>query len=303
MLTMRTLLFTFFVYASFAVALTNAAYFRARSSQGDSTGDENVETTFTRLLSAVSPRALHQLLHEYAPNTFKQGAFSSDHHTVEATHPRSPAMVSTIVHLAVRQATSGNDTTTTDAPTSTDSSTDSSSSTPSTTSDTPSTTSTDEPTTTSTEQTPTETTETPQDTPTSSSTLATTPTSTSTSTPASATETTETTDTTDTPSRTSSSSWHTSAFSSNVDSSITSTFSTSTTPTPTSKTSTFTSTLPGGIVTTVTEVAVVTPGVTDRDSTPTTDIGNLQTDSPAPIVRGPRFEILAGFLVGGIMLA
>ncbi|KAF2970396.1 hypothetical protein GQX73_g3242 [Xylaria multiplex] len=305
MLTMRTLLFTFFVYASFAVALTNAAYFRVRSSHGDSTGNENVETTFTRLLSAVSPQALHQLLHEYAPNAFKQGVLSSDRHAVEAAHPRSSAVASTIVHLAIRQATSGNDTTTTDAPTSTDSSTDSSS-TPSTTSDTPSTTSTDEPTTTSTEQTPTETTETPQDTPTSSSSaLTTAPTSTSTSisTPASATETAETTDITDTPSRTSSSSWHTSAFSSNVDSTTTSTFSTSTTPTPTSKTSTFTSTLPGGIVTTVTEVAVVTPGVTDGDSTPTTDIGNLQTGSAAPIVRGPGFEILAGFLVGGVMLA
>ncbi|GAW12758.1 hypothetical protein ANO14919_021290 [Xylariales sp. No.14919] len=315
--TIRTLLFTFFVYASFTVALTNAAYFGVRSSQGDSTGSEHVDDTvsqkgespaFSRLLSAVSPRALHQLLHEYAPNTFKHGIFNSDRYAAEAVHARSPALASTIVHLAVRQGTSGNDTTTSDAPAPTDSS--SSSSTPATTSDIPSTastTSTDETTTTA-EQTPTETTETPQNTPTSSSTPVTTSTPTSSSTPTEATETTETTETaettetTETPGLTSSSSWQTSESSRDVDSSTASTFSTSTTPTPTSRTSTFTSTLPGGVVTTVTEVAVVTPGATGGDST-TSAIGNLQTGSSAPIVRGPGFEILAGFLVGGIMLS
>ncbi|KAK5627226.1 hypothetical protein RRF57_002941 [Xylaria bambusicola] len=69
-------------------------------------------------------------------------------------------------------------------------------------------------------------------------------------------------------------------------------------------TSTFTSTLPGGAVTTITEVAVITPDVTDTDgdSTPTTGIGNLQTGSAAPIVRSPGFEVFAGLLVGGVMM-
>ncbi|KAI0911214.1 hypothetical protein F4823DRAFT_587145 [Ustulina deusta] len=314
--TMRTLLFTFFVYTSFTAALTDAAYFGVRSLREDSTGVEDVDntvnqngdqTSFSRLLSVVSPRALHQLLHEYAPNAFKDGVSGSDHQTVEAVHARSPELPSSVVRLAIRQGTSANNTTTSDTTTS--------SSAPATTSDTPSTTSTDEPTT-STEQTPTETTSTNQDTPTaSSSTPATTPTPTPTSTPtspssststststSSSTPTTEATET-ETPDSTSSSSWQTSKSSSDAHSSTTSTFSTSTTPTPTSRTSTFTSTLPGGAVTTVTEVAVVTPGVTDGDSTPTSAIGNLQTGSAAPIVRRPGFEIFAGFLVGGVIFA
>ncbi|RYC59364.1 hypothetical protein CHU98_g6855 [Xylaria longipes] len=331
---MRTLLLTFFVYASF----TNAASLGVRSWQENSVGVEGIDntvdrdqvrTTFSRLLSAVSPRALQQLVHEYVPNPFKDGVFSSDRNAEDGVYVRGPIFATSIVHLAVRQATSGNDTSTSDTPTSSDDApTTSTSDVPSTTSTEEPTTSTEEPTTsteepttsteepttsteeptTSTEAPPTESTETPSDTPTTSSESPTTPTPTPAPAPAPTTEPSSTTETpTDTPGPTSSSPAPTSESSSDMDSSSTpSTFSTSTTPTPTSKTMTFVSTLPGGAVTTVTEVAVVTPGASEGDSddsAPTDSMGNLQTDSPAAIVRGPGFAVIAGFLVGGFMLA
>ncbi|KAI0445456.1 hypothetical protein F4803DRAFT_548183 [Xylaria telfairii] len=297
---MRSLLFTFFVYAS----LANAASLGIRSAQEDSVGvDKTVDriqdqTTFSRLLSAVSPRALQQLMHEYISNPFKNDVLGSDHDAVDVVYVRSPILATSIVHLAVRQASSGNDTTTSDTPTSSDEPPTTS------TSDTPSTTPTEEPTTSSTEVPPTETTETPPDTqPTSSSTPSSTPTPTPT--PAPTTEPSSTPETpTETPEPTSSTPAPTSESSIDGDSSSTpSTFSTSTTPVPTSTTSTFTSTLPGGVVTTVTEVAVITPGVPQGDnSAPTDGMGNLQTgDSAAPSLRGPGFGIIAGFLLGGAM--
>ncbi|KAI0491197.1 hypothetical protein F4859DRAFT_37736 [Xylaria cf. heliscus] len=302
--TMRTSLLTFFVYAS----LTNAATLGLRSWQEDSVGFEGVSnalnqvqdrTTFSRLLSAVSPRALQQLMHEYVPNAFKDGDSGSDHDAVEDVYVRSPIIATSIVHLAVRQSTSGNDTTTSDTPTSSD--------VPPTTStsDAPSTTSTEEPTTSS-KATPTETSETTPDTPTTSSTTSATPTPTPTPAPTTTTEPSSTTETpTKTPDSTSSSSVPTSESSNNIDSTSTTPVPTSNTPTPTSKTSTFTSTLPNGAVTTVTEVAVVTPGVSqgDDDNTSNTGPGNLQTDSlAAPTARGRSFGVIAGLLVGGVML-
>ncbi|KAI0552565.1 hypothetical protein F4679DRAFT_72137 [Xylaria curta] len=298
---MQKLLYAFVVYASF----TNAASIGVRSWQEESVEgvDSTVDrvqdrTTFSRLLSAVSPRALQQLVHEYVPN----GLFSSDHNIVEDIYARSPVLATSIVQLAVRQA-SGNDTSTSDTPTS-------SSEVPTTsTSDAPSTTSTEEPPTstpgptTSTETPPTETSETPSSTPTPSSSATPTPTPAPTTEPSSTSET-----PTSTPDPTSSSSTPVSESSSPVDSSTKSTSSAishSTTAKPTSTTSTFTSTLPGGAVTVVTEVAVITPGVSegDNDGTPTTGMGSLQTDSPAAIVRGPGFELIAGLLLGGVMLA
>ncbi|TRX92993.1 hypothetical protein FHL15_006131 [Xylaria flabelliformis] len=304
---MQKLLYTFVVYASF----TNAVSLGVRSRQEESVGLEGVDstvdqdqdrTTFSRLLSAVSPRALQQLVHEYVPN----GLFSSDHNVVEDIYARSPILATSIVQLAVRQA-SGNDTSTSDTPTSSSSS---SSEVPTTsTSDAPSTTPTEEPTTstqeptTSSETPPPETTETPSDTPTPSSSATPTPTPAPTTEPSSTTET-----PTKTPDPTSSSSTPVSESSSHSDSSTkgsSSAISHPTTAKPTSTTSTFTSTLPGGAVTVVTEVTVVTPGVSegDNDGTPTTGMGSLQTDSAAPMVRGPGFEIIAGLLLGGVMLA
>ncbi|KAI0197370.1 hypothetical protein EV127DRAFT_9200 [Xylaria flabelliformis] len=214
---MQKLLYTFVVYASF----TNAASLSVRSWQEESAGLEGVDstvdrvqdrTTFSRLLSAVSPRALQQLVHEYVPN----GLFSSDHN-VEDIYARSPVLATSIVQLAVRQA-SGNDTSTSDTPTSSSSS---SSEVPTTsTSEAPSTTPTEEPTTStqeptsSTETPPPETTETPSDTPTPSSSATPTPT------PAPTTEPSSTTDTpTKTPDPTSSSSTPVPESTSHVDSS------------------------------------------------------------------------------------
>ncbi|KAI3323302.1 hypothetical protein HD806DRAFT_498763 [Xylariaceae sp. AK1471] len=301
---MRTLLFTLFIGASITIGFTNATHFRARSWQegsmpvedADNTADQDQSTTLSRLLGRVSPEALHHLLHEFVPNTFKHGIYSSDRDAVEAVHAGNPDLASTIVHLAVRQGPSGNDTTTSDTPTS---------STMSTSDTAPSTTPTVEPTT------PAEMTTSPQPTPTPSLSITTT-TSTSMSTPATTetsespqtTETTEPTSSSSPPSPPSPSSLPTSESSSDVVSSSTSTFSTTTAPAPTSKTSTFTSTLPGGAVTTITEVAVVTPGVPEQNASPSTSaIGNLQHGGPATNVRGPGLPFLAGLLVGGVVLA
>ncbi|KAJ2980801.1 hypothetical protein NUW58_g6851 [Xylaria curta] len=270
--TMKTLVFTFFVYASFAVAFTHAASLGGRSWREDLVGVDPVDgtierdqdqTAFSRLVRAVSPQSLRQLLHEYIPNPFNDGRQAA-----EAAYAGNSILATSVVHLALRQATSGNDTTTSDTSTSSE--------VPTTTSATPSTSSSNQETTstpqgtTSTAQAPTETTSTTQDTLTSASS---TPTTTPAPTPTPSTDT------------------------------ITRTPSPSTTATPTSKTSTFTSTLPNGAVTTVTQVTVVTPGVDDNNGTPTDAVGNLQTGSAAPILRRPGIEILAGFLVGGIVLA
>ncbi|KAJ8110072.1 hypothetical protein ONZ43_g5971 [Nemania bipapillata] len=153
----RTLLRTLVVYASFTVAFTNAAYFGAKPEQGDSLGveDQNQDgTVFSRMLSAVSPRHLSQLLHEYVPvaSSEDDGSSKWDRRAMDAVH---------IVHLAIRQSSSVNDTTTSDTPTTTTSSTPVSTT---TTSDIPSTTTSNE-STTSTEEASTETTTTAEDTP------------------------------------------------------------------------------------------------------------------------------------------
>ncbi|KAK5627225.1 hypothetical protein RRF57_002940 [Xylaria bambusicola] len=220
----RAFLFTILVYITFTAALTDAASFGIRLLRKDLAGAEDVDTnvnqdkdptTFSHLLSAVSPQALDRLLHQYAPGTFKNGVSSPDRKSVEVVPARTPEPPSRVVRMAIRQATSGNDTSTSDTTTSTTSST----------SDTLSTTST-----TSTKQTPMETTSTSQDTPTSPSSTpesTPTPTSTSASTPtmASTTEVTETTEpvettsTTETSEPTSSSPPQTSESSSGTDSS------------------------------------------------------------------------------------
>ncbi|KAI0525714.1 hypothetical protein F5B22DRAFT_357191 [Xylaria bambusicola] len=225
----RAILFAFLVYITFTAALTDAASFGLRASAEDIAGAEDVDSnvnqdkdraTFSNLLSAVSPQALDQLLHQYAPGTFKNGVSGPDRKSAEAISARAPELPSSIVRMAIRQATSGNDTSTSDTTTSPTSTT-------SDTLSTTSTTSTDEPTT-STEQTPTETISTSQDTPTSPSSTpeaTPTPTSTSTSIPTSTstteiTETTEpveTTRTTETSGPTSSSSLQTPESSSDTD--------------------------------------------------------------------------------------
>ncbi|GAP89070.2 hypothetical protein SAMD00023353_0902790 [Rosellinia necatrix] len=303
---MRSLLVTFFVYASFTFALTGAASLQARSWQEGSLGAESVnevvnqnqgqpETAFSRLLNAVSPRALNQLL--------KDGVFGSDRRAVEEVNVEDTKIVSRIIHLAIRQGSSSNDTTTSDPPTSAKS----------TTSETSSTTSTEEPTT-SAEPMPTETTTSEDPTtssePPSTTTMTTTTTSkpTSISTPpaetSKSTETTKTTETKETPKPTPSSSTPTSDTG-NADPPQTSVTPAPTVATPTSKTSIFTSTRPDGAVTTVTEVAIVTPGASEgdnNDSTPTSAVGNLQTGPAARIVGGQGLERLFGLFIGAMML-
>ncbi|KAI0407359.1 hypothetical protein F4802DRAFT_18678 [Xylaria palmicola] len=281
---MRDLL-TWLIYASSAVALTDAAALQ-RTGRGDMIRARSAEDTVERgqdkailsgLLRVMSAQAIHGLVRDGAP-----------------------------VRLAARQASPMNDTTTPGATTSSEP----------TVTPTPTTTTPDESSTTSPDVTPTESTPAPTSTPpdTSSSPAptssasspapTTTPPVESTSSPAPTSET--TTSASESPSSESSSE----ADSPTTPSLTTSRRPTTTTPrpTPTSKTTTFTSTLPDGVVTTVTEVAVVTPGVDGEgeDGTPTESaVGNLQTGNAAPCgARVPGFgEILAGLLVGGFVLA
>ncbi|KAF3063912.1 hypothetical protein GL218_02307 [Daldinia childiae] len=71
------------------------------------------DSTFSRLLSSTSPRAIHEFLHAYFPGTYKHGVYDSDHSAMEAIHASDPELATSIVQLAKRQ--SGNETITTTA--------------------------------------------------------------------------------------------------------------------------------------------------------------------------------------------
>ncbi|CAK7232271.1 hypothetical protein SBRCBS47491_008212 [Sporothrix bragantina] len=57
---------------------------------------------FTRLLEAVSPESLHDLLHEYFPDTYKHGVYPSEKKAMEAIHRANAALATSIVQLARR---------------------------------------------------------------------------------------------------------------------------------------------------------------------------------------------------------
>ncbi|CAK7265321.1 hypothetical protein SEPCBS57363_001522 [Sporothrix epigloea] len=59
-------------------------------------------TGFTRLLEAVSPESLHDLLHEYLPDTYKHGVYPSEKKAMEAVHRANAALATNIVQLARR---------------------------------------------------------------------------------------------------------------------------------------------------------------------------------------------------------
>ncbi|KAI1630641.1 hypothetical protein F4809DRAFT_635943 [Biscogniauxia mediterranea] len=83
---------------------------------------------------------------------------------------------------------------------------------------------------------------------------------------------------------------------------IDSTLITATGSSTTHRTSTFTSTLPGGAVTTVTSVEVITPGSSDQATTSSSASGSLQTGLAVPVARGCLRDVLAGVVIGGAIL-
>lgn len=59
-------------------------------------------SSFSRLLEAVSPESLHDLLHEYLPDTYKHGVYPSEKHALEAIHRENAALATSIMQLARR---------------------------------------------------------------------------------------------------------------------------------------------------------------------------------------------------------
>ncbi|KAL1903123.1 hypothetical protein Sste5346_000407 [Sporothrix stenoceras] len=63
-------------------------------------------SSFSRLLEAVSPESLHDLLHEYLPDTYKHGVYPSEKHALEAIHRENAALATSIIQLARRDLNS-----------------------------------------------------------------------------------------------------------------------------------------------------------------------------------------------------
>lgn len=62
---------------------------------------------FSRLLEAVSPESLHDLLHQYFPDTYKHGVYPSEKKALEAIHRANAALATSIVQLARRDLNNG----------------------------------------------------------------------------------------------------------------------------------------------------------------------------------------------------
>ncbi|OAA54289.1 hypothetical protein SPI_08908 [Niveomyces insectorum RCEF 264] len=61
-------------------------------------------SAFARLLEAVSPDALHSLLHQYFPDTYKHGVYPSEKSALEAIHRANAPLATSIVQLARRDS-------------------------------------------------------------------------------------------------------------------------------------------------------------------------------------------------------
>lgn len=81
----------------------------------DMSSSKQTESPFGCLMDAVSPEALHEVLHRYFPNRFKDGVYESDHSAMEAVHRADPPLATSLVRIARRQ-TPGNGTTTAPPP-------------------------------------------------------------------------------------------------------------------------------------------------------------------------------------------
>jgi hypothetical protein len=60
-------------------------------------------SSFSTMLKSASPASLHELLHRFLPDRFKDGVFPSDHQAMEAVHRADAALATSILQLAKRQ--------------------------------------------------------------------------------------------------------------------------------------------------------------------------------------------------------
>ncbi|KAH8908849.1 hypothetical protein BR93DRAFT_508758 [Coniochaeta sp. PMI_546] len=115
-----TLLLSFLVTFGLATALSPRDWHRRAYQRGDAVREhigmeaEEDGVSFTSLLQAASPNSLHDLLHKYFPERFKDGVWESDASAVEAVRRVDAVLAASIVQLA-RRADNG----TTTSPTST----------------------------------------------------------------------------------------------------------------------------------------------------------------------------------------
>ncbi|KAI5856221.1 hypothetical protein GGS23DRAFT_589081 [Durotheca rogersii] len=283
----RSFVLTILLGLFVAVGLANAVFHQRSPEQDPAEGADRLvghqdDSNFSRLLSSASPQALHEFLHAYLPGTYKHGVYDSDQSALEVIHANDPELATSIVQLAKRQQSANDTAVSTTSAASTDSGTVVTTTTPTETStvDPPSSPSSSSPATS-----PDATTPPPQTTTTDVGTT-TTSTPTSTSQPSSLTLPT-----------TSESADGSSLFASTL---TTATPSSSGSTRPT-RVSTFTSTLPGGAVTTITSVEVVTPGPEEATTTSGSS-GSLQSGFAAPLARRRVAEVVIGAIIGGAVL-
>ncbi|KAL8404128.1 hypothetical protein RB594_009114 [Gaeumannomyces avenae] len=69
----------------------------------DMASSTETESPFACLMDAVSPEALHEVLHRYFPNRFKDGVYESDHSAMEAVHRANPPLATSLARIARRQ--------------------------------------------------------------------------------------------------------------------------------------------------------------------------------------------------------
>ncbi|KAL8344725.1 hypothetical protein RB601_004980 [Gaeumannomyces tritici] len=69
----------------------------------DMASSTQTESPFACLMDAVSPEALHEVLHRYFPNRFKDGVYESDHSAMEAVHRADPPLATSLARIARRQ--------------------------------------------------------------------------------------------------------------------------------------------------------------------------------------------------------
>ena len=63
-------------------------------------------SSFSRLIEAVSPDTLHDLLHEYFPEMYKHGVYPSEQSALEVIHRKNAALATSIAQLARRDLNS-----------------------------------------------------------------------------------------------------------------------------------------------------------------------------------------------------
>ncbi|KAJ9161224.1 hypothetical protein NKR19_g2449 [Coniochaeta hoffmannii] len=103
-----TLLLAFLVTFGLANALSPVEWHRRPYRQGDvvrhgEEGKAEDTQSLTSIIEAASPSSLHDLLHKYFPERFKDGVWESDVSAVEAVRRVDAALAASIVQLAKRQ--------------------------------------------------------------------------------------------------------------------------------------------------------------------------------------------------------